>query len=79
MFRKRLTMRGFIISDPILLPIIPEFEQVMPELILSGKVKSEEYVFKGWDVVPEAFIKTLFGTFGGIGKPVVQVVEDDEL
>jgi NADPH-dependent curcumin reductase CurA len=66
---KRLTMRGFIVSD--WLPRRVEFEQEVGAYFKAGKLKNLETVVKGIDRAPAAFI----GLFEGrnVGKMVVEL------
>ena len=66
---KRLTMKGFIVSD--WLHRRAEFEEEMGAYIKAGKVKNRETVAKGIDQAVAAFI----GLFDGqnIGKMVVEL------
>ena len=66
---KRLTMRGFIVSD--WLDRRAEFEQEMGAYIKAGEVKNKETVVKGIDHAAAAFI----GLFQGqnVGKMVVEL------
>jgi hypothetical protein len=66
---KRLTMKGFIVSDWF--DRQTEFEEEMGAYIKAGKVKNKETVVKGIDQAPAAFI----GLFQGqnVGKMVVEL------
>jgi hypothetical protein len=66
---KRLTMKGFIVSD--WLDRRTEFEEEMGAYIKAGKVKNKETVVKGIDQAAAAFI----GLFQGqnVGKMVVEL------
>src|ERR1022692_882010 len=66
---KRLTMRGFIVSD--WLDRRAEFEEEVGAYFKAGKVKNKETVVKGIDQAPAAFI----GLFQGqnVGKMVVEL------
>jgi NADPH-dependent curcumin reductase CurA len=67
---KRLTMKGFIVSD--WLNRLPEFEQEVGAYFKAGKVKNMETVVHGIDRAVPAFL----GLFQGqnIGKMVVELV-----
>jgi len=66
---KRLTMKGFIVSD--WLGRRAEFEEEVGAYVKAGKVKNKETVVKGIDQAPAAFI----GLFQGqnVGKMVVEL------
>jgi NADPH-dependent curcumin reductase CurA len=66
---KRLTMKGFIVSD--WLGRRAEFEEEIGAYVKAGKVKNKETVVKGIDQAPAAFI----GLFQGqnVGKMVVEL------
>jgi hypothetical protein len=66
---KRLTMKGFIVSD--WLDRRAQFEEEVGAYVKAGKVKNKETVVKGIDQAPAAFI----GLFQGqnVGKMVVEV------
>jgi NADPH-dependent curcumin reductase CurA len=66
---KRLTMKGFIVSD--WLGRRAEFEEEVGAYVKAGKVKNKETVVKGIDQAPGAFI----GLFQGenLGKMVVEL------
>jgi len=66
---KRLTMKGFIVSD--WLDRQADFEKEVGGYFKAGKVKNEETVEKGIDRAVDAFI----GLFQGrnVGKMVVEL------
>jgi NADPH-dependent curcumin reductase CurA len=66
---KRLTMKGFIVSD--WLGRRAEFEEEVGAYVKAGKVKNKETVVKGIEQAPAAFI----GLFQGqnVGKMVVEL------
>lgn len=66
---KRLTMKGFIVSDD--LDRQDEFEKEVGGYFRAGKIKNKETVITGIDHAPDAFI----GLFSGenIGKMVVKL------
>jgi len=67
---KRLTIKGFIVSD--WLGRRAEFEEEVGAYVKAGKVKNKETVVKGIEQAPAAFI----GLFQGqnVGKMVVELV-----
>jgi NADPH-dependent curcumin reductase CurA len=72
MLVKRMTLRGFIISDHY--HKLPEFLREMGGWVSSGQVKYREDIVKGIENAPEAFIGLLKGA--NFGKLLVQVSED---
>ena len=66
---KRLTLRGFIVSDH--LDRVPQFSADMGRWIQEGRIKWRETIVQGIENAPKAFI----GLFRGenIGKMLVQV------
>jgi NADPH-dependent curcumin reductase CurA len=66
---KRLTIRGFIVSDWMVR--VGDFQREAGELFLAGKLKHKETVVKGIDHAVDAFL----GLFKGenIGKMVVKI------
>jgi NADPH-dependent curcumin reductase CurA len=66
---KRLTIRGFIVSDWVA-ERKPFFTEVAP-LVADGSIKVLETVVDGLDQAPQAFISMLRG--GNVGKMVVRV------
>jgi NADPH-dependent curcumin reductase CurA len=73
-FRKRLTIHGYIVPD-----LIPQFASrffaEIPPLLAQGKIKCEEYIVEGIENTPQVLIDSLRG-YDGIGKPVVLVAKD---
>jgi NADPH-dependent curcumin reductase CurA len=69
MIGKRLTMKGFVVSD--WLGRRTEFEEEVGAYVKAGKVKNKETVVKGIDQAAAAFI----GLFQGenVGKMVVEL------
>lgn len=73
-FLKRLTIYGFICSDPVhLQKYMPTFARDMVTWIAEGKIKTREEVVEGIDKAPEA----MFRMFNGdkFGKLVVKIDE----
>ncbi|KAI9705214.1 MAG: hypothetical protein M1820_005361 [Bogoriella megaspora] len=74
-FLKRLTINGFICSDPQHLEkYLPTFGNDMVTWIAEGKIKTKEEVVTGIDKSPEAMVKMWSGD--KFGKMVVKVDED---
>jgi NADPH-dependent curcumin reductase CurA len=67
---KRLTMKGFIVSD--WLDRRAEFEKEVGAYVKAGKVKNKETVVKGIDQAVAAFIGLFHGQ--NVGKMVVELV-----
>ncbi|MBV8432263.1 MAG: NADP-dependent oxidoreductase [Solirubrobacterales bacterium] len=68
---KRLTLRGFIVSDHF--DRLPAFHQEVGPLIREGRIRYRETVVEGLENAPEAFIGLLHGE--NLGKMVVQIQE----
>ncbi|KAI9642744.1 hypothetical protein NHQ30_008475 [Ciborinia camelliae] len=69
---KRLTMKGFIVSDPEMGPkYAGRFEEEMPELILAGKLKAETTLSVGVEEGPDGFVGMLSGK--SLGKAVLKL------
>jgi NADPH-dependent curcumin reductase CurA len=66
---KRLTMKGFIVSD--WLGRRAEFEEEVGAYVKAGNVKNKETVVKGIDQAPAAFIGLFHGQ--NVGKMVVEL------
>lgn len=66
---KRLTIRGFIVTD--WMNQTPEFLAEVAPLVRSGRIKTKETVVEGIDHAVDAFIDLLRG--GNIGKMVVKI------
>jgi hypothetical protein len=66
---KRLTMKGFIVSDWF--GRRAEFEEEVGAYVKAGKVKNKETVMKGIDQAPAAFIGLFHGQ--NVGKMVVEL------
>jgi len=69
---KRLSLRGFIITDHY--DRFPAFEAEVAAHIKAGRVKYRESIAEGLAAAPEAFIKLLEG--GNFGKQLVAVSPD---
>jgi NADPH-dependent curcumin reductase CurA len=69
---KRLTIRGFIVSD--FAGRRQEFLRDMSQWVKEGKVKYKEFVTEGLDSAPEAFMGLLRGA--NFGKQLVRVGPD---
>jgi NADPH-dependent curcumin reductase len=69
MVGKRLTLRGFIVSDHA--DLRPEFESLVGQAILDGKMEARESTVYGLENAVSAFIGMLTGM--NIGKTVVQL------
>jgi NADPH-dependent curcumin reductase CurA len=66
---KRLTLKGFIVSDHF--DRLPAFHQEVGPLVREGRIDYRETVVPGLERAPEAFIGLLHGE--NLGKMVVQV------
>lgn len=66
---KRLTLRGFIVSDHF--DRLPAFHQEVGPLVRDGRIRNRETVVKGLEHAPEAFIGLLQGD--NLGKMVVEL------
>lgn len=69
---KRLTFRGFIVTD--FDAMIPDFQRDMAQWVREGRVKYREYVTEGLENAPAAFIGLLKGA--NFGKQLVRVGAD---
>ena len=69
---KRLTFRGFIVSD--FAAMFPDFIRDMPQWLKEGKLKHKEFVTEGIESAPEAFMGLLKGA--NFGKQLVRVAPD---
>jgi NADPH-dependent curcumin reductase CurA len=69
MIGKRLTMKGFIVSD--WMKETPQFVQDVGSLYAAGKIKVKETVVSGIAQAPQAFIDLLRGE--NIGKMIVKL------
>jgi len=72
MVGKRLTMRGFIVSDHM--DRMPAFLREVGGYVAEGRIVSRETVVEGVERAPEAFLAMLRGE--NIGKMVVRVGPD---
>jgi hypothetical protein len=66
---KRLTLRGFIVSDHF--DRFPDFVQEVGGLLREGKIRHRETVVEGLENAPEAFIGLLRGD--NLGKMLVRI------
>ena len=69
---KRLTFRGFIVSD--FAAMFPDFIRDMSQWLKEGKLKHKEFVTEGIESAPEAFMGLLKGA--NFGKQLVRVGPD---
>lgn len=74
-FKKRLTIHGFIVPD-----LIPKyagrFFTEIPALLAQGKIIGEESVIEGIENAPQAIVDMLTGGRGAdVGKPVIIVAK----
>jgi NADPH-dependent curcumin reductase CurA len=67
---KRLTMKGFIVSDHM--AELPAFFAEVGPLVLGGKIVVRETVVDGLDRMPGAFLDLMRG--GNVGKMLIKVV-----
>jgi NADPH-dependent curcumin reductase CurA len=65
-------MSGFLVSDYA--KQFPEARDKMSEWIKEGKLKGEQTIVKGFDSVPEHFLKLFDGS--NVGKLMVHVGEE---
>jgi len=72
LFTKRLTIRGFIVSD--FAARHGDFLRDMSQWVREGKVKHKEFVTEGLDSAPAAFMGLLKGA--NFGKQLVRVGQD---
>lgn len=70
MVTKRLTMKGFIVSDS--LDQTPAFHKEVGKYLAEGKLHAKETVVQGIEHAPQAFIDLFHG--GNIGKMVVKLI-----
>lgn len=75
-FLKRLTIYGFICSDPVHLEkYLPTFARDMVTWIAQGKIKTREEVVEGIAGAPEAMVRMFNGD--KFGKIVIKVDRDE--
>jgi NADPH-dependent curcumin reductase CurA len=67
---KRLTMKGFIVSDHM--AELPAFFAEVGPLVLGGKIVVRETVVEGLDRMPGAFLDLMRG--GNVGKMLIKLV-----
>jgi len=68
---KRLTMRGFIVTD--FAAKFPDFIRDMPQWIKEGRIKYREDIAEGLENAPQAFMGLLRGK--NFGKQLVRIAE----
>jgi NADPH-dependent curcumin reductase CurA len=68
---KRLTIRGFVYSDPDLLALAPEFRANVGDWLQSGQLHAREQIIDGLEAAPEAFLGLFTGA--NFGKLIVRV------
>ncbi|KAJ7672838.1 hypothetical protein B0H17DRAFT_1083540 [Mycena rosella] len=73
-FKKRLTVQGFLIADHAA-KMAPRFFSEVPALVAQGKLVSEEHLVHGIENGPAAFVDMLKGG-RALGKPVIVVAEE---
>jgi len=66
---RRLTLQGFIVSDHH--DLLPEFRERMGKWVMTGQVRSREYIVEGLENAPSALV----GLFRGanLGKTLISV------
>lgn len=70
---KRLTVRGFIVSDHA--DLRPAFQADMARWIAEGRMHWEETIVDGFERMPEAFLGLFDGT--NLGKMVVRLIHEE--
>jgi NADPH-dependent curcumin reductase CurA len=68
---KRLTIRGFIVTD--FAAKFPDFIRDMPQWIGQGRIKYREDIAEGLENAPQAFMGLLRGK--NFGKQLVRIAE----
>lgn len=72
---KRLTIRGFIISDPDFGPkYSSEHQKAFAKKIHDGSIKTLSHTIRGIENGPAAFVSMLEG--GNMGKAVLRIAEE---
>ena len=71
-FNRRVTMRGFVISDHR--DLWPAATTELEQAYAAGELKSRETIAEGLENAPQAFIDMLKG--GNIGKQIVRIRRD---
>lgn len=74
-FLKRLTIKGFVYTDP---PLLAKYMASLPAAMVAwlaqGKIKTKEEVVAGVDEAPEALVRMWKGE--KFGKMVIKIDED---
>jgi len=68
---KRLTIKGFIYSDPDLMALEPEFRATVGGWVRAGKLRYREDIVEGIEAAPQAFLGLFTGA--NFGKLLVRV------
>ena len=68
---KRLTIQGFIYSDPALMALEPEFRSTVGGWIRKGEFRWREDIAEGLESAPDAFCRLMRG--GNFGKALVRI------
>ena len=72
---KRLTIRGFIVSDANMGPLYAkEHQEKLQRWLADGSVKGKLHIIKGMDDAPEGFVSMLKG--GNFGKAVLKIKDE---
>jgi NADPH-dependent curcumin reductase CurA len=68
---KRLTIRGFLYTDPDLMALEPQFRTTVSGWLRDGVLASREHIVEGLEAAPAAFL----GLFDGanFGKLIVRL------
>jgi NADPH-dependent curcumin reductase CurA len=73
-FRRRITIRGFIWWDAeLLVPYGQDFQGKMQKMVVDGSMRFRHNIYKGLDSVPTAILEMYTGHV--LGKPSVKVCE----